>query len=168
MGEENQSLDKQPKAKGKIRRSYLVAAVVVLVLAIGGGGFWVWHSTPEFCDAICHTPQDPYNPTYYAEPGQARRSRWDCRDPGACGKWRRRIRGLNAIPRSRRRQWREQAPLRLQPGTSDGSCPSLWAAYLVIGFLRPCCTSFLYFCMVRQLTYSRCPYCIVRLSLIHI
>ena len=76
MGEENQSLDKQPKAKGKIRRSYLVAAVVVLVLAIGGGGFWVWHSTPEFCDAICHTPQDPYNPTYYAEPGQAAVDKW--------------------------------------------------------------------------------------------
>ena len=67
---------KEPKYIGKIRRAYLVTAVCVVVLGIAGGAFWAWHNTPEFCDAICHTPQDPYNPTYYAEPGQPAVDKW--------------------------------------------------------------------------------------------
>ena len=52
MGEENlktspeeiaeapKASKKQPKMIGKIRQSYLVAAVIVVVLAVAGGGFW--------------------------------------------------------------------------------------------------------------------------------
>lgn len=88
MGEENlktspeetvetpKAAKKQPKMIGKMRQSYLVAAVIVVVLAVAGGGFWAWHNTPGFCDAICHTPQDPYNPTYYAEPGAPAVDKW--------------------------------------------------------------------------------------------
>ena len=86
MGEEHENVatpetttpskKKEPKMIGKIRRSYLVALIIVVVLAVAGGGFYAWHETPEFCDAICHNPQDPYNPTYYAEPGEAAVDKW--------------------------------------------------------------------------------------------
>ena len=51
-------------------------ATVCVVLVAAFGAFWVWHNTPEFCDAICHNPQDPYNPTYYAEPGEEATDKW--------------------------------------------------------------------------------------------
>lgn len=63
-----------PKKKGK--RWPIVVGVVALVLVIAGGGFWVWHEQPSFCNAICHTPMDPYLPTYEAEPGQPAVDKW--------------------------------------------------------------------------------------------
>jgi len=72
-------------ANGKKRRFWRITrhahwkatvAIIAVVLIIGGAGFWVWHNTPEFCDAICHNPQDPYNPTYYAEPGESATDKW--------------------------------------------------------------------------------------------
>lgn len=34
------------------------------VIVVAGAGFWVWHETPGFCGAICHTPMDAYYETY--------------------------------------------------------------------------------------------------------
>lgn len=42
----------------------IVVGVVVAVLIAAGAGFWVWHEQPSFCNAICHTPMDPYNATF--------------------------------------------------------------------------------------------------------
>lgn len=63
-----------PKKKGK--KWPIVVGVVVVVLIAAGAGFWVWHEQPSFCNAICHTPMDPYLPTYEAEPGQAAVDKW--------------------------------------------------------------------------------------------
>ncbi len=63
-----------PKKKGK--KWPIVVGVVAVVLIAAGAGFWVWHEQPSFCNAICHTPMDPYLPTYEAEPGQASVDKW--------------------------------------------------------------------------------------------
>ena len=63
-----------PKKKGK--KWPIVVGVVAVVLIVAGAGFWVWHEQPSFCNAICHTPMDPYLPTYEAEPGQAATDKW--------------------------------------------------------------------------------------------
>ncbi len=63
-----------PKKKGK--KWPIVVGVVAVVLIAAGAGFWVWHEQPSFCNAICHTPMDPYLPTYEAEPGQAAVDKW--------------------------------------------------------------------------------------------
>lgn len=52
--------------KGK-KKWPIVVGVVVVVLIAAGAGFWVWHEQPSFCNAICHTPMDPYNMTYDQE-----------------------------------------------------------------------------------------------------
>ena len=53
------------KPKKSKKKKLLIALVVVLVL-IGAGtaGFLVWHEQPTFCNAICHTPMDPYVESY--------------------------------------------------------------------------------------------------------
>lgn len=53
----------QSKPKKK-QRKRTIAIVVVAVVAVAGLGFNAWHSTPEFCGAICHDPMDAYVPTY--------------------------------------------------------------------------------------------------------
>ena len=51
--------NEQAKAKGgKRRRAPIVCAVVAVVLVCAGGGFYVWHNQPSFCNAICHEPMD--------------------------------------------------------------------------------------------------------------
>lgn len=68
---------KRPRKKvGRFYRWQIVAVVVVAVIAVAGLGFNAWHTSPSFCDAICHNPQDPYNPTYFAEPGQPAVDKW--------------------------------------------------------------------------------------------
>ena len=64
-----------PKKKGK-KKWPIVVGVVVVVLIAAGAGFWGWHEQPSFCNAICHTPMDPYLPTYEAEPGQPSTDKW--------------------------------------------------------------------------------------------
>ncbi|BAK43449.1 cytochrome c3 family protein [Eggerthella sp. YY7918] len=64
-----------PKKKGKKKWPIIVGVVAVVVIA-AGAGFWVWHEQPSFCNAICHTPMDPYLPTYEAEPGQPAVDKW--------------------------------------------------------------------------------------------
>ena len=60
--------NEQAKAKGgKRRRAPIVCAVVAVVLVCAGGGFYVWHNQPSFCNAICHEPMDYYVDGYYGE-----------------------------------------------------------------------------------------------------
>ncbi len=49
---------KKKSNKGKI------IGIVVAVVAVLGIAFWTWHSQPSFCNAVCHTPMDPYVQTY--------------------------------------------------------------------------------------------------------
>jgi len=55
----------KPKKKSKLRLIILVI-VIVLVLSLGGGGvvYATQHSNPNFCNAICHVPMDPYVQSY--------------------------------------------------------------------------------------------------------
>ncbi|MEG1433965.1 MAG: cytochrome c3 family protein [Gordonibacter sp.] len=55
----------QPTPKKK--RKGLIALGIAAVIIVGvGAGFWVWHEQPSFCNAICHTPMDPYVEDYYS------------------------------------------------------------------------------------------------------
>lgn len=38
----------------------VIGCTVVAVIAVAGAGFIAWHEQPSFCNAICHTPMDPY------------------------------------------------------------------------------------------------------------
>lgn len=51
----------QPK---RSKRGWIVAGVIVAVIAVAGIGMWVWHEQPSFCNAICHSPMDAYVETY--------------------------------------------------------------------------------------------------------
>ena len=53
--------------KRRGRRWPIVAGVLAVVIVAAGAGFWVWHEQPSFCNAICHTPMDPYVEDYYAD-----------------------------------------------------------------------------------------------------
>jgi len=55
-----------PKKKGKARLIILVI-VIVLVLLFGGTGvvYATQHSNPLFCNAICHSPMNPYVESYF-------------------------------------------------------------------------------------------------------
>jgi hypothetical protein len=59
---------KQPKAgkpKRKLSKKTLaVLGIVVVLIGAGGVGFFFWHEQPTFCNAICHTPMDPYVESY--------------------------------------------------------------------------------------------------------
>ncbi len=76
--------DDQPKKRGlkariksaSRKRLITCGVIVVVVLGAAGIGFWTWHETPSFCGAICHSPMDPYLPTYYSEPGQSSTDKW--------------------------------------------------------------------------------------------
>lgn len=63
-----------PKKKGK--KWPIVVGVVAVVLIAAGAGFWVWHEQPSFCNAICHTPMDPYNATYDQEANTTGIDKW--------------------------------------------------------------------------------------------
>lgn len=58
------------------KRAAVVVAVCAAVIAVAGVGFWQWHETPSFCNAICHAPQDPINATYDGVPGQSGVDKW--------------------------------------------------------------------------------------------
>ena len=63
-------------AKKKKKKWPIVLGTVVGVIAVLAVAFVVWHNQPSFCNAICHTPMDPYLPTYEATPGQASMDKW--------------------------------------------------------------------------------------------
>ena len=65
------ALKKIPKKK------LTIIGVIVAFVAAFGIGFWVWHDTPEFCTAICHTPMDKaYLETLYANPYGPAKDKW--------------------------------------------------------------------------------------------
>jgi len=66
----------EPAPKKSKKKLGIAAGVVAAVIVVAGAGFWVWHETPGFCGAICHTPMDPYLATYEAEPGEASIDKW--------------------------------------------------------------------------------------------
>ena len=55
-----------PSPKRKAKRGWIIGGVVAAVIVVAGAGFWVWHETPSFCNAICHSPMDSYVDTYYS------------------------------------------------------------------------------------------------------
>jgi len=59
--EEAATPDKAKKKKGK-SRIIILSVVIVFVLLAGGFGiiYATQHANPEFCNAICHVPMDPY------------------------------------------------------------------------------------------------------------
>lgn len=65
-----------PSAKKPRKKLAVVAGVLAVIVVAAGAGFWVWHEQPSFCNAICHTPMDPYLPTYEADPGQTATDKW--------------------------------------------------------------------------------------------
>lgn len=73
---ESESPKKSPRKPINKKKAIVVGVIAVIVAACAGGGFWVFHEKPEFCDFLCHNPQDPYNPTYYAQPGKATTDKW--------------------------------------------------------------------------------------------
>ena len=58
--------EKKPKKKRGAGFKVLIVVLVVFgVLAAGGGiAYGVFHSNPNFCNFICHTPMDPYVASY--------------------------------------------------------------------------------------------------------
>ena len=72
----NASNDKATGAPKKKKNKLAIVAVIVVVIAALGIGGWFWHEQPSFCNAICHTPMDPYLPTYESTPGQATTDKW--------------------------------------------------------------------------------------------
>lgn len=57
----------EPSAKRPVKKKWVVLGVVVAVIVVAGAGFWVWHETPGFCNAICHSPMDAYVESYNSD-----------------------------------------------------------------------------------------------------
>ena len=53
-----------PSPKRSVQKKWIVLGVVAAVIVVAGAGFWAWHNTPGFCNAICHSPMDAYVETY--------------------------------------------------------------------------------------------------------
>ena len=53
-----------PSPKRPVQKKWIVLGVVAAVIVVAGAGFWAWHNTPGFCNAICHSPMDAYVETY--------------------------------------------------------------------------------------------------------
>lgn len=53
--------------KRVVKKNWITAGVVAAVVAVAAGGLWVWHETPSFCGAICHSPMNAYVETYDSE-----------------------------------------------------------------------------------------------------
>ena len=49
MGEET-------KPQKRRKKPLVVIGTIVVVVALLGVGFFVWHNQPSFCNAICHVP----------------------------------------------------------------------------------------------------------------
>jgi hypothetical protein len=56
-----------PKKRNKRRKALAIICTTVVVLIGVGTGFFVWHATPDFCNAICHSPMDTYVEGYYSQ-----------------------------------------------------------------------------------------------------
>lgn len=63
-----------PKRRSRNKAIMIVTAIVVV--AVLGSAFWVWHNTPGFCNAVCHSPMDPALATYGGSSGQEGVDKW--------------------------------------------------------------------------------------------
>ena len=59
--------EQEVKPKRSRKKLGIVLGVAAAVVAAAGAGFFVWHEQPSFCNAICHSPMDPYVEDYYDE-----------------------------------------------------------------------------------------------------
>lgn len=67
----------QPVARASRRRRRITAAAVTgAVVMLAAVGMLVWHEQPSFCNAICHSPMDPYLPTYEAADDGSAVDKW--------------------------------------------------------------------------------------------
>ncbi len=55
----------------KNKKAPIIAGVAVAVVVLAGAGMMVWHESPSFCGAICHTPMDGYVSTLTATEGES-------------------------------------------------------------------------------------------------
>ncbi len=75
MKEQEKQEAATPKRKSSGRLPITIA-VVVVIIACAGGGFWVWHEQPSFCNAVCHTPMDAVVVAYDQEPNTTGIDKW--------------------------------------------------------------------------------------------
>ena len=68
---------KDASKKKKKKKLPLTLGVIGVVIVALVAGVLIWHEQPSFCNAICHTPMDPYYRTYGYEPGQAAQDKWE-------------------------------------------------------------------------------------------
>ena len=64
---------KEPLRKTKKPLIYGIIALAVVGL---GSAFWVWHETPGFCNAVCHSPMDATVNTYNCSSGSPATDKW--------------------------------------------------------------------------------------------
>ncbi|NPD31517.1 cytochrome c3 family protein [Eggerthellaceae bacterium zg-1084] len=78
-----------PALKPKRGRKPAILGAVAAAMVVLGVAFFVWHEQPSFCNAICHTPMDPYVESYYSTDDtmlasmhmQAGKTCLDCHEP---------------------------------------------------------------------------------------
>lgn len=61
------SHDNDAPSTKKRKKAPIIVGVIVVVFAVAGIGGFVWHEQPSFCNAICHSPMDPYVEGYFDE-----------------------------------------------------------------------------------------------------
>ncbi|MCL2530075.1 MAG: cytochrome c3 family protein [Coriobacteriia bacterium] len=64
---DTKEVSEKPKKKKSKARIIILVIVIVLVLSIGGGGvvYATQHHNPNFCNAVCHVPMDPYVQSFW-------------------------------------------------------------------------------------------------------
>ena len=75
MDEKNDVPEAEPVARKK-RNKAKIAGIVAAVVVVAGAGFWVWHNTPGFCNAFCHTSMNDYVESYAQKADQPGTDKW--------------------------------------------------------------------------------------------
>jgi hypothetical protein len=55
---------KTQKGKKRLRKHLIIWGIIIVVIAGTGTGLAIWHEYPDFCNALCHSPMDPYVRSY--------------------------------------------------------------------------------------------------------
>ena len=75
-GESPMQGEDSPKPRKRNHKGLIILGSVAGIIAIAAVGLLIWHNQPSFCNAICHTPMDPYGDTYFQEVGVAGVDKW--------------------------------------------------------------------------------------------